>query len=199
MRRMLKSMRSCARAILWVSLGVALAIPVVSGNEQGAGAAPSPRAIEAIRLLQSSDPYERQLGFLRLEALREPNTVDAIQKYVESKDPDMRAYSLRAMAAIEGPTAVPLLLKMLKEDAHPVVRRAALLGLEPLQQYRPDMLPALIMALRDRNPEVRMTAVDIVSRVNHPRAKEAILLQNRRERDRSVRRALSLAMKRLGT
>jgi HEAT repeat protein len=127
------------------------------------------------------------------------STADVIRGYVDSPDPDMRASSLRAVAAIEGVAAVPLLLQVLKADKHPSVRRAALLGLEPLQQTNAEILPAFLKALRDRKAEVRMAAVDIVSRIDEPRAREAILTRNKRERDRDVRRVLELAMKRLGT
>ena len=158
---------------------------------------PSHRAVEAIRLLESPDPYERQLGFLRLEALREPSTVEAIERYVAHPDPEVRAESLRALAAIQGLVAAPRLLQALKTDRHPVVRRAALLGLEPLVKGHPDILPACLKALRDRSTEVRITAVDMVSRIDDPAAREAIRLRNKREGRRDVRRVLDLAMRRL--
>jgi HEAT repeat protein len=58
-------------------------------------------------------------------------------------------------------------------------------------------MPALIEKLRDRNPQVRMAAVDAVSRVDDPRAREAILARWRRERNRDVRRVLEEAVNRL--
>ena len=165
--------------------------------ETEASASPSPHAVEAIRLLDDKDSYQRQVGFLRLEALREPATVPIVMKYLESPDPDTRGYSLRALAAIDGARAVPLLLGALSTDRHPTVRRAALLGLEPLYRTDPQIVPAFIKALRDAKTEVRITAVDIVSRIDDPTARDAILRRNKRERRRDVRRALDLAMKRL--
>ena len=159
---------------------------------------PSPRAVEAMRLIESDDLYQRELGFLRLEALREPATIDAISRYLAHREPEVRAYSLRALAAVQGPAAAPVLLEALAKEKHPRVRRAALLALEPLEPSDPQILRAFLKALRDRKPEVRMTAVDIVSRIDVPQAKEAILVRNRRERDRDVRRVLALAMKRIG-
>jgi HEAT repeat protein len=184
--------------VLWMIASFAFAMPYAAGEEPASPTAPSPPAAEAIRLLESEDPYHRQLGFLRLEALRELSTLDTIKRYLESGDPEMRAYSLRALAAIEGAPSVQRLIETLKTDKHPRVRRAALLGLEPLQQSDPRILPALMASLRDRNSGVRMTAVDIVSRIDHAMAREAILVRNKRERNRDVRRVLSLAMKRLG-
>lgn len=186
------------RAILWVSAGLMVLAPSAAGDAEDATPAPSPRAADAIGLIASDDPYQRQVGFLRLEALREPGTAKVIRPYLDSRDPDLRAYTLRALAAIEGLASVPALLKALKEDPHPRVRRAALLGLEPLQPQDAQILPAFLAALRDRKPEIRITAVDVVSRVDDTRAREAILMRNKRERDRNVQRALSLAMERLG-
>lgn len=159
--------------------------------------APSLKAVEAMQLLQSSDAYQQQLGFLRLEALRELSTVPTIRQYVTSKNPDVRAYSLRALAAIQTTAAVPLLLDILRTEKDARVRRAALLGLEPLEKSDPAILPVLIQALRDRRIEVRIAAVDIVSRIDDPRARQAILVRNQRERQRDVRRVLVMAMHRM--
>ena len=186
------------RTLLWISASLLLWAPPADGDAQEAASHADPRVADAMRLIESDDPYQQLLGFLRLEALREPGTADLIRPYLDSRDPELRAHTVRALAAIEGPAAVPVLLKTLDEDPHPRVRRAVLLGLEPLQPHHPQILPAFIAALRDRKPEVRMTAVDVVSRVDDPRAREAILVRNKRERDRNVQRALSLAMKRLG-
>lgn len=166
--------------------------------EDAAPPAVSPQAVEAMRLLASQDAYQRKLGFLRLEALREPGTLEAIRAHLGSRDPETRAYSLRAVAAIEGPPAVPLLLTALKTDKEPRVRRAALLGLEPFVPSDPAILPALLRALVDRSTEIRITAVDVVSRIDDPRAREAILRRHKREQRRDVRRVLELAKLRLG-
>ena len=189
----------CAVIVFLLLTPSAVAEDQQSSSRPQPGSSPSPQAVEAMQLLESTDAYQRQVGFLRLEALREPSTVETIQPYVDSKDPDMRAYSLRALAAIQGAPAVPMLLSKLKSERHPRVRRAALLGLEPLQKSDPEILPAFIAALRDPNTEVRMAAVDVVSRIDDPRAREAILRRYKREWRRDVRRVLRLAMKRLGS
>lgn len=186
--------RACAAALAAMLLGAA---HHGRTEESAETVPPSDRAIEALRLLDSEDLYQRQLGFLRLEALREPGTADAIRRYLDHRDPETRAYSLRALAAIEGAQSVPLLLGIVQTDPDPAVRRAALLGLEPLQPSSPDILPMLIRALKDRSSEVRMAAADIVSRVDEPQAREAILKRYRRERRQDVRRVLDMAMKRL--
>lgn len=183
-------------------LGWFVAILLVSCGQAGWGQehsspAPTQQATEALQLLGSTDPYERQLGFLRLEALRELSTAPMIARYLDSRDTDMRAWSLRALSAIEGSAAIPLLLERLRTDRAPEVRRSAILGLELSQGDDPRILPALLNALHDGSTEVRITAVDVVSRVDDPRAREAIRIRNRRERRRDVRRVLGAAMQRL--
>ena len=183
----------------WVLVMLVVAHPALEAEETAQTAPqPSPQAVAALRLLEAADPYQRELGFLRLEALREPATARLIQHYVHSRDPETRAHSLRALAAIQGPESIPLLTQQLSQDKHPQVRRAALLGMEPFAGAHPELLPIFIKSLRDRNTEVRMAAVDIVSRIDDPRAREAILIRNRRERRKDVRRVLKLAMRRLG-
>jgi HEAT repeat protein len=174
-----------------------LALGLLAAALAGPPAWASERADEAAALTESGDPYQRQLGFLRLEALREPGTTALIRHHLASRDPALRAYAVRAFAAIDGAAAVPMLLQALRTDRDPEVRRAALLGLEPLQPSRTDILPAFIKALRDKKTEVRMTAVDIVSRINDPQAKDAIRARAKRERNRNVRRALIAALRRL--
>jgi len=188
------------RRLWWVISAVVLVgAGAHAGTEElpAPSTAPSPKAVEAMQLLQSSDAYQQELGFLRLEALRELSTVPTIRQYVTSKSPETRAYSLRALAAIQTIAAVPLLLDILRTEKDARVRRAALLGLEPLVQADPAILPVLIQALRDRRVEIRIAAVDIVSRIDDPRARQAILVRNQRERQRDVRRVLVMAMNRM--
>ena len=161
------------------------------------GEALSPAAEDALRLIETGDAYERQVGFLRIEALREPASVEPLRAYITHKDEVRRAYALRALAAIQGAEAVPLLLEKLSHDKHGRVRRAAVLGLEPLVNASPEILPALIKALRDHRTDVRMAAVDVVSRIDHPQAREAIRMRNKREARRDVKRVLRVAMKRM--
>ena len=182
---------------LWAAAAWLLMTLPAAGAEP-ASTTPSPKAVEALRLVDSKDPYQQQLGFLRLEALREPATAPMIRTYLTHREPEMRAYALRALAAIEGTAAVPTLLEALGKEKEALVRRAAILGLEPLQAADPNILPAFIKALRDRDTEVRMSAVDVVSRIDDPRAREAILLRSKREQRKDVRRVLGLAMRRLG-
>ncbi len=158
----------------------------------------SPAALEALELIKSDDDYEQQLGFLRLEALRERESAEAIRGYAASRDPVLRAWTLRALAAIQGVEAAPDLLARLKTERQAGVRRAIILGLEPYAAADSQILTVLIDALRDPHVEVRMAAVDIVSRLDAPQAKEAVRERYRRERNRDVRRVLDTAIDRVG-
>ena len=180
-----------------IALAAWLLMPQPPLLAEDLGASPSPKAAEALRLLDSEDVYQRQLGFLRLEALREPATAARIGSYATNKDPDVRAYSLRALAAIQGARAVPTLLNALS-DKSGRVRRSIIQGLEPLVDTNPEILPMFIARLKDRSPQVRMAVIDALSRIDSPRAKEAILLHRRRERNRDVKRVLNATLKRLG-
>ena len=190
-------MSGCHRLAVLATLAVTMGAPWAVAEEPS-HAGLSPHAVEALRLVESGDEYQQQLGFLRLEALRDPSTVPAILPYASHSNPELRAESLRALAAIQGGEAVGLLLDRMRHDKHPRVRRAAILGIEPYVQTSPEIVPALIAALRDRDTTVRMAAVDVVSRINDPRARQAILARYKHEGRRDVRRVLNLAMKRLG-
>ncbi len=174
-------------------LGFLVSLP--AGVAQENPSAPSPKATRLLKQLDAKDAYTRQFAFIELEALREPTTAPIVRRYLDDRDPDTRAFSIRALAAIEGVAAVPTLLERLKREGNPRVRVAVVLALEPLQD--PAILPVFIGKMRDRNREVRMALVDAVSRVDRPEAREAIRLRWRRERDRDVRRVLEEAMKRV--
>ena len=187
-----KLLRVLARAGLCL-LACVVRLPVCAAQETPGE--PSPKASQLLKQLQTKAPDTRQFVFIELEALREPATAPIIRRYLDDRDPDTRAFSVRALAAIEGVAAVPTLLDRLKRERHPRVRVATVLALEPLQD--PAILPAFIEKMRDRNREVRMALVDAVSRVDRPEARAAIRLRWRRERDRDVRRVLEDAMKRI--
>ena len=170
---------------------------LVRAEQQQASASASQEAQALIRELDAQDRYARQVAFLRLEALREPSTAETVQRYLTSADAFTRVYAVRALAAIQGVRALPILLERLKTDRSPDVRVAAILAIEPLDD--PSVLPALLERLRDPRPDVRMAAADVVSRFDDPQARAAILTRSRRERHRDVRRVLEQAVARMAS
>lgn len=188
------------RGIVWSgswALGCLVMATVGSGLAVAAES-PSPAAQEALRLVESDDPYQREVGFLRLEALRDRATIEPLRVYTTDHDEDVRAASIRALAGIEGLDAVPWVLERLPTERSPRVRRAMLLSIEVLQPGSEEILPTFITALTDRNRLVRMTAVDIVSRIDDPRAREAIFERARREQNSNVIKVLRMAVDRMG-
>ena len=185
-----------SQRIVWIGWWVvALLAAGPAWAEQHAQPSVSPEAQAILPLLDAKDAYVRQKAFLQLEALRDPATAPLVQGYLTSRTSSTRAFSVRALAAIDGVNAIPLLLERLQNDPSARVRVAAVLALEPLEE--PRVLPALIGRLRDRKSEVRMAAVDAVSRVNHPDARAAILFRAKRERNRDVQRVLKDAVQRV--
>ena len=176
-------------------LALTLAVlAAIAGPSWAADTAPSPEARRLISLLDDQDLYVQQEAFMQLEMLREAATAPAIRAHLDSRSEETRAFSVRALAAVEGVRAVPTLVERLKKERDPQVRVSTLLALEPLQD--PAVLPALIDRLRDRQRNVRMAAVDAVSRVKDPLAKAALQKRWVRERDRDVRRVLEKALAR---
>lgn len=194
-KRSVRTQREQWGMALVMVIGVGLGFGEGWAQEQPA--ALSAEAQELIKGLDSEDSYLRQKAFIRLEALREPATAAVVRRYLGSRDVNTRAFSVRALAAIEGVAAIPTLMERAKRDK-PRVRVTALLALEPLAAQEPALVPFFIEKLRDRNAEVRMAAVDIVSRLDDPRAREALNVRWRRERHRDVRRVLERIFQRAG-
>ena len=182
---------------LWRMVMVVLSYSLLTTHCSLRCEAASPEAEPYMKQLDAKDAFIRQEAFLHVEALRDPATAPIVRQHLTSKNAETRAFAVRAVAAIEGAKAVPTLLERLARE-RPAVRLAIVLALEPLQKQDPSVASVLIAALRDRAPEVRMAAVDAVSRMKQPAAREAILTRWKRERDRDVRRVLELAMKRIG-
>ena len=68
------------RGIIWCAVAVGLSLTASAAREEPPSTTPSPKAVEALRLVESKDPYQQQLGFLRLEALREASTAPLIRQ-----------------------------------------------------------------------------------------------------------------------
>ena len=181
----------------WILLAAGIALLGAAPTEAADQLSPEAQAL--LPLLKAADIVTRQAGFLQLEALREPATAKIVRQYAEDRSPDTRAFSLRALAAIEGSAAVPVLVEHLRTDRAPGVRVAALLALEPLVQppQDPAAVEVCLKALRDRHPHVRMAAADVVSRLDLPEARAAVQRRWKRERNRDVRRVLEQCVARV--
>jgi hypothetical protein len=158
----------------------------------------SPRAQEAVNLLQYGDRDEQRLALLRLEALREPAVGDIVADYLHYKDEGVRAYAYRTWIALYGQAVLSDLLEAYPREKSVRVRRSILLALEPYRAVDARIAELYYAALIDRKTEMRITAVDLVSRIDEPRAHEAIRRRAKKEWRRDVRRVLKLALARIG-
>jgi HEAT repeat protein len=158
----------------------------------------SSEARQFLDQIETGDPALRRRAFLQLEALREPATAPIVRHYLADRSAELRGLSVRALAAIEGLKAVPDLIERAQHDRHPYVRLQAMLAIEPFVGQEAAAVPVLINALRDRQPDVRMTAIDLVSRIRTSEARDALKVRWERERHRDVRRVLAAAMQRIG-
>ncbi|HEX9781029.1 MAG TPA: HEAT repeat domain-containing protein [bacterium] len=177
----------------WMRLGaVACALALTGADSGRCGESLGAPAVEAALVrLGSGDAHEQQKALLQLEALRDASTADEVRARIESRDAGVRAYAVRALAAIEGMGAVPVILERLAGDRDPWVRRAALTALEPWAKTDFRIAETMVSALNDRSPEVRMVAADVVSRLSDAEAaRGALEARRRRERHRDVRRVL---------
>lgn len=186
------------RRILVLALCLPSAWVPIDGAAQETPAEISMDAQRLLEQIDTEDPDLRRRAFLQLEALREPATASAIRRYLADRRVELRTLSVRALAAIEGARSVPALLERLQRDRSPAVRLQSILAVEPFVGQDASALPPLLKALRDRQPDVRIAAIDVVSRSEKPEAKEALTLRWKRERHRDVRRVLEAAMKRVG-
>jgi len=147
--------------------------------------------------LDDEDLFVRQKAFMELEALRDPASMDAIRARLTAPDPNTRAFSARALAAVASRSAVPVLLERWTKERHVYVRSSILIALEPFLEQEPSVVTTVLNALRDRKRDIRMAAADIAGHINRPEARAALQVRWKRERDRDVRRVLERIMKAL--
>ena len=187
------------RFVLGLSIGcLFIGSSAIAEESAPANASTESPAEHLLKQLDSQDEYQRQKAFLQLEALRDTSTAPALRQRADSRDAQTRAWSLRALAAVEGAGAVPLLLERMAGDNDGSVRRAALLGLETLREQDPRIPPAMLAMLNDRNPEVRMSAMDAVSRFGTPEAAEALVARQKVEKYGDAKKVLAMALARVG-
>ncbi|MAG57196.1 MAG: hypothetical protein CMJ83_12960 [Planctomycetes bacterium] len=101
---------------------------------------------------------ERALG-----TMRTPGHVQRLLAYVRSEDPQARLLALGALARLENPEHVPMIVPLLPrlrelashENPEVVVRVLAVLS----RLHRLDVLPPLFKAVRDPDPFIRLAAV----------------------------------------
>jgi HEAT repeat protein len=95
---------------------------------------------------------------------------------LESGSVPEQAAAVRALVTNDTPRAIDLLDRILRNTSHPL--RGSLIGMMPSPQ---SMLPLLAEAVRDRDLEVRRSAIQQLGRIKDPRALDLlqdVILQN---------------------
>jgi HEAT repeat protein len=188
---------SAAFAFCFYGSSNAILFAQESGASSSDKQAISKEAQDAIALLDSKDQMQSRLGFMRLEALREPATAETIKKYLSSQDEYVRASALRALSAVEGLKSTEVLSSCLTSDKSEHVRLHAALALEPLKD--PKAYDALIKGMEDKSAEVRMASVEAFSRINEPGVIDALFVRQKQETNKEVQKVIDNAIKRIGT
>ncbi|AFY75166.1 hypothetical protein Syn7502_03300 [Synechococcus sp. PCC 7502] len=113
------------------------------------------------------------------------SSVDSLIALMDDYNYGARAYTVRALAMIGDPKALPVLLNCAKTDFSPSVRRAAIKGLGKIHwewaeiiDYS-EILATLQSILKDQDWSIRYAAIvalDALSKLNHGSARGAIAL-----------------------
>lgn len=123
------------------------------------------------------------------------SAASAVQLMQGSPDRETRLWAIVALGnnGQESEIAVPALTKVLYEDDSQLTS----LALEALEKYGDKALPALTSALKNRNPSVRLSAVETLARLeaNNTARPLAIALK---DRDQDVRERAAYALGALG-
>ncbi len=157
-----------------------------------------PAAVDDItRLLVDRDPATRQLAARALALVGPPDLLARVAPLAKDPEEGVRVELLWILARVDGPLAP---LRVLLDDPSPVVRAEAarLIGAIPRGDGAADdgVVPALIAALKDVDPLVRLSAADALVALKAP-AGDALRLAARRARSPTERAALEASASQL--
>jgi HEAT repeat protein len=140
-----------------------------------AGAFGFASAFEPLRdAIDDSDRRVAELAIAGLGAVDDPRVEDVLAKLATSGDDALRSAVMRAAAQRGGATAARLLTKG-PSDSSAWVRYYAAQGLGKLGAHEVPSAPELlIQRLRDPAPQVRIAALEALSRLGSPEAWEAV-------------------------
>ena len=108
-----------------------------------------------------------------------------ILKSTEDQDPSVRWEAVMLLDKMKSPHAMPVVFHMLRKDLEPTIRIKAceLLG----DRNGPDVLEALVGALKDQEPEVRLAALRAIDKIGDYSVAGAIATGPIKDQEESVR------------
>ena len=155
-----------------------------------------PDAVQGILAdLNSPDAEKRRLASVALARRRDPEAASVLLPATHDPVPTVRASALSAWRAVRGGESLERLTEALRYDPNPEVRWAAAAELEALDD--PQAVPALIEALRDRDPLPRAGAAEALKSFADGRSRDP-LIRALRDEDTSVRRAAAEGLGKIG-
>ncbi len=141
-----------------------------------------PKAIPALRNALLTDPdHQVRIGVVltMIEFIERDNkdkaTLDALIKLAEDSDPELRRYVVQGLGKMgpEAASTLPRLTGLLKADPANLVRYDVIVALEEIDPEGKTVIPALIDALRDQDPDVRSIAARTLGHLG-ARSKSAV-------------------------
>ena len=114
-----------------------------------------------------------------------PAEMEKVLKSVQDPDPSVRWEALVFLDKIKSPEAMPLLFDKLQHDQEPAVRIKIITLLS--DRRRPDVLQALLGAMKDLEPDVRVAALRALDKIGDYSVAPAIALGPTRDQDEKVR------------
>jgi HEAT repeat protein len=124
-------------------------------------------AAALVAALKDAEPSVRASALTSAVYCHRPSCYPAVMRLTSDPDENVRSKAVTAAGGLFDPRAVPVLLKILKEDASTVVRAAAARALGLSKD--PSVIPALLRAMAD-DVDVKSSAVTSLGRL---RAHEA--------------------------
>ncbi len=108
-----------------------------------------------------------------------------ILKLVEDQDPGVRWEAVVLLDKMKSPQAMPILFHLLQKDLEPTVRVKAveLLG----GRSGPDVLNALVGALKDQETDVRLASLRAIEKIGDPSVAGVIATGPIKDQEESVR------------
>ncbi|MBI1952957.1 MAG: HEAT repeat domain-containing protein [Candidatus Omnitrophica bacterium] len=145
--------------------------------------------------LRSPDPEKRRQACFLLAGRRDPATAQEVLQATRDPIPTVRSSALSAWRAIRQAESLDRLEEALRLDPDDNVRWQAAIEMEALAS--PKAVPALIGALKDKKPLVRIGAAEALNGIPDPKALDP-LIAALRDRESPVRRAAAQALGKIG-
>ncbi len=145
--------------------------------------------------LRDPKPEKRRLACVELAKIRDPSTAATVEAATRDSSPIVRAAALNTFRAVADLKSIERLLEALRADPNREVRWQAAAELEALEDAR--AVPALIQALKDRDPLVRVGAAEALKGIPDAAALRP-LIRALKDPDPGVRRAATEALGEIG-